>query len=238
MSQDSQHWNDILEYIKVNLGVPVNLLEIPDDELIGYLRRHVLTLFSQYVPHKAFAFITEANRINVGVTGAPQYMYKIPVPEGTYIIDIYEVMPTKEVSIVDMYGGALINAQAAMDLVISNAYIDAVRSLQTRTTWEFIPPDVLIFDKQVTSSVVIYNTPHTVLNTIRPDLYHRALKPLCLGYTKIWIAAMRSKFENLATPFGTLNLNYDKLQSEGQVTIDNAIVVLETIPPDILIEVS
>lgn len=237
MSQDAQHWNDILDYVKVNLGVPVNLLEIPDDELIGYLRRHVLTLFSQYAPHKAYAFITEENRINWG-TGSPQYMYKIPVPEGTYIIDIYEAMPTKEISIVDMYGGAIINAQAAMDLVISNSYIDAVRSLQTRATWEFIPPDVMVFDKQTTSCVVVYNTPHSVLNTIRPDLYHRAFKPLALGHTKLWIAAMRSKFENLATPFGTLNLNYDKLQTEGQTSIDNAMAVLETIPPDVLIEVS
>lgn len=236
-SQPAQHWNNVLSYVKINLGVPINLLEISDDELIINLRDHVLSLFSQYAPAKAYAFLSGANQITGG-QGSPRYMYKIPVPVGTYIIDILEAMPTKEVSIVDMYGGALINAQQAMDLVISNAYIDAVRSLQTRQTWEFLPPDVMVFDKETNACVVIYNTPHRTLDTVRPDLYHRAFKPLCLGHTKLWVASMRSKFENLSTPFGALNLNYDKLQTEGQTTIDNAIAILDTIPPDILIEVS
>lgn len=236
-SQPAQHWNNILSYIKINLGVPVNLLEIADDELILNLREHVLSSFSQYAPAKAYAFITGANQFWGGL-GSPQYMYKIPVPEGTYIIDVLEAMPTKEVSVVDMYGGAIINAQAAMDLVISNTYIDAVRSLQARNTWEFIPPNIMIFDKETTSCVVIYNTPHVTLDTIRPDLYHRAFKPMCLGHTKLWIASMRSKFEGLTTPFGALNLNYDKLQQEGQTLIDAAQAVLDTIPPDLLIEVS
>ncbi len=235
--QPAQHWNNILGYIKINLGVPINLLEIADDELIQNLRDHVLSLFSQFAPHKAYAFLTSANQITGGL-GSPQYMYKIPVPDGTYIIDVLEAMPTKEVSIVDMYGGALINAQAAMDLVISNSYIDAVRSLQTRHTWEFVPPDILVFDKETTSCVVIYNIPHVTLDTVRPDLYHRAFKPMCLGHTKLWVASMRSKYENLATPFGQINLNYDKLQTEGQSLIDNAQAILDTIPPDILIEVS
>jgi hypothetical protein len=230
-SQPGQHWNNILSYIKINL------LEISDDDLILNLREHVLSAFSQYAPAKAYAFITGANQINGGL-GSPRYMYRIPVPVGTYIIDVLEAMPTKEVSIVDMYGGALINAQSAMDLVMSNTYIDAVRSLQTRQTWEFVPPDIMVFDKDTSSCVVIYNTPHAVLNTIRPDLYHRAFKPMCLGHTKLWVASMRSKFEGLATPFGQLNLNFAELKSEGQTLIDNAQAVLDTIPPDILIEVS
>ncbi|MCK9439484.1 MAG: hypothetical protein WC188_03965 [Candidatus Caldatribacteriota bacterium] len=233
---DAQHWNDILDYVKLNLGVPINLLEINDTDLITHLRKHVLTLFSQTAPAKKFAMITSSNIINSG-SGGPRYMYKIPVPEGTYIVDILEAMPTKEVSIVDMYGGALISAQAAMDLVISNSYIDAVRSLQVRQTWEFLPPDVMIFDQEITACAVIYNTQHEVLNTIRPDLYHRCFKPMCLGYTKLWIAAMRSKFEGLATPFGALNLNFNELKTEGQQAIDSAQAILDTIPPDILIEI-
>lgn len=236
-SQPAQHWNNILSYIKINLGVPINLLEIADDELILNLREHVLSSFSQYAPAKAYAFITGANQF-YGSLGSPQYMYKIPVPEGTYIIDVIEAYPTKEVSVVDMYGGAIINAQAAMDLVISNSYIDAVRSLQTRQTWEFIAPNTMIFDKEINSCVVVYNHPHVTLDTIRPDLYHRAFKPLALGHTKLWIASMRSKFENLSTPFGALNLNFAELKAEGQTLIDNVQAILDTIPPDVLIEVS
>lgn len=232
-----QNWNDCLEYSKLLLGVPVNLLEIPDDELIGYLRNQVLTLFSQYAPFTKYAYLTDANRVS-GPAGSPIYKYKIPVEPGTYIVDVFAAYPTKDISVIDMYGGALINAQAAMDLVIANSYIDAVRSMQTRNTWEFFPPDIIVFDLETLASVVVYHVPHTVLNTIRPDLYQRCFKPLCLAFTKLWVSAMRSKFENLATPFGPLNLNYDRLASEGQTEREAIIQILETIPPDVLIEVS
>jgi len=234
---DAQHWNDVLEYIKLNVGVPINLLEIPDDELIGFLRRQVLSSFSQFAPSKVFTTISSANLIHGG-PGYPQYAYKIPVSDDTYIIDILEVMPANDTSIVDSFGSAIINASQAMDLVMANTYIDIVKSLQIRQTWEFISPNILIFDSAITVCVVVYNIPHTVLNTIRPDLYHRAFKPMCLGYTKIWLASMRSKFENLSTPFGPINLNFVELRNEGQTLIDNAQVILDTIPPDILVEVS
>ena len=234
----AQHWNDILDYVKVELGVPVNLLEITDDDLIKQLKDHVLTLFSQYSPHDQWTYLDKNNVITGLVAGSPMYAYRIPVDPGTYIVDILEAYPTKEISIIDMYGGAIINAQAAMDLVISNSYIDAVRSLTTRQTWEFVPPDVLIFDKELGACVVKYQIPHKVLTTVRPDLYHKALKPMCLGRTKMWIASMRSKFENLATPVGQLNLSFEKLQSEGKETWDTAVNILETLPPKILIDVS
>jgi len=236
MSQ-GQNWNDVLEYAKLFLGVPVNLLEIPDDELIGFLRNQVLTLFSQYSPFTKYAYLTDANRVT-GPAGSPQFAYRLPIEPGTYVVDVIEAYPTRSISIVDMYGGALINAQAAMDLVIANSYIDAVRSMQTRNTWEFVPPDTIIFDMETLASVVLYQVPHTVLNTIRPDLYQKTFKPLCLAFTKLWVSAMRSKFENLSTPFGQLNLNYDRLATEGQAERESIIQTLEAIPPKILIEVS
>lgn len=237
MAMEGQNWNNVLEYIKLFLGVPVNLLEISDDDLIGYLKRQVMPLFSQWAPAKKFTYITSANQIAM-TSGSPQFRYRIPIESGDYIVDILEALPLRDVSIVDTYGGALINAQMTMDMVIANSYIDAVRSMQVRNTWEFVPPDTIIFDQEVTACAVVYNTPHSTLDTVRPDLFHKAFKPLCLGYTKMWVASMRSKFEGLATPFGQLNLNYDRLQTEGQTSIDNATAILEAIPPDILIEVS
>lgn len=234
----AQNWNNVLDYIKSGLGAPLNLLELSDDEIIQKLRDHVLSLFSQYSPAERYSYITSANRVGATRAGSPQWLYRIPVDPGTYITDILGAYPTKEVSIVDMYGGAIINARAAMELVISNTYIDAVRSLTVRNTWQFIPPDMMLFDQEVTSSVVVYCAPHDVLNTVRPDMYHKALKPLCLANVKLWLSALRSKFEGLTTPFGQLNLNWDKLQNEGVTERDNAIAILEALPPKILIEVS
>ncbi len=235
---EGQNWNNVLEYIKLFLGVPVNLLEISDDDLIGYLKRQVLPYFSQYAPAKKYTFITDANRITPTTAGAPTYMYKIPVPPGEYIVDILEALPLRDTTVLDAYTRSLINANSAMDLVMLNTFVDAIKSVQVRNTWEFIPPDIIVFDQEIKACVITYNTPHATLDTIRPDLYHKAFKPLCLGYTKLWIASMRSKFESLATPFGQINLNYDRLLSEGQQHVEAATNILETIPPDILIEIS
>ena len=32
-----QNWNNIISHIKYNLGVPYNLLELSDDDIINYL---------------------------------------------------------------------------------------------------------------------------------------------------------------------------------------------------------
>jgi hypothetical protein len=237
MATYAQNWNNVLSYIKIQLGVPTNMLEFPDDELIEHLQEHVLSLFSQYSAARGYSIIRGDNKI-IGGPGSPQFMYRIPVPKDTYIIDILEALPTKEETIVDMVGGAIIDVGSAMNMVISNVYIDAVRSMQVRNTWEFLPPDILMFDKEVSACVVIYKTNHNMLNTIKPDVYHKAFKPLCLANTKLWVAAQRSKFENLSTPFGQINLNYDVLKTEGQTERDNAMQILESLPPEILIDVS
>lgn len=235
---EGQNWNNVLEYIKLFLGVPVNLLEIPDDDLISYLKGQVLPLFSQYSPAVKTTTITPNNKIFIG-NGGSNSAYKIPISDGEYIVDILDSYHTKDSEVVDVYGGSLINAAHAQDVVIANSYIDAVRSLRVRNTWEFFPPDIIVYDLEIEqSAILIYNTPHTILNTIRPDLYHKALKPLCLAFTKLWVAAMRSKFEGLTTPFGALNLNYDRLQTEGETLRNETIQILEQIPPDILIHVA
>ena len=62
-------------------------------------------------------------------------------------------------------------------------------------------------------------------------------KKLCLANVKIWLAAMRSKFENLTTPFGTISLNYEVLKQEGNQEKEEVMQLLNMIPPDFLIHV-
>ena len=53
----------------------------------------------------------------------------------------------------------------------------------------------------------------------------------------IWLAAIRSKYENVSTQFGPLNLNWQKLQDEGRQYLEEANQFLASIPPDKIIEV-
>lgn len=240
----SQSWNNILSYIKLGLGAPLNLLEFSDEELIQNLKEHVLPFFSQYSPAKKYVLISDANRI-YGGSGQPQYMYKIPKPIDEPIIDLLDVYFAPYGLLSEEYGMYPFNHQGAIDMVIANSYIDAIRSIGVRQTWEFVPPNILILDLGLedysmssgSTCVVFYATIHKDLTTIEPDFYTLAFKKLCLGQTMLWLAALRSKYENLATPFGQIPVNWQMLQDNGQRLLDEANQFLSSIPPDKLIEI-
>lgn len=40
----------------------------------------------------------------------------------------------------------------AVDQVVANSYVDAIRSISVRQTWEFVPPDTLILDLSLAES--------------------------------------------------------------------------------------
>ena len=230
----AQHWNDIIEYIKINLGAEINMIELSDDEMIRYLKNQVLSYFSQYSPHKKYLLVTAACQLPFKV-GQPQYRYKLPVPEDEYIIDILEVSLDDQETILDTFS---FDYFGCLDTVQANSFIDAIRSIHVRNTWEFLPPDILQFDQEIKACVVEYNVEHDVLTTVKPDVYHIIFKPLCLANVKLWIASMRSKYEGLQTPFGNINLNWQQLQQEGLQEKEKAEQMLLSLPPDKLIEIS
>ncbi len=67
--------------------------------------------------------------------------------------------------------------------------------------------------------------------------YNLAFKKMCLGSVENWLAALRSKYESVSTPFGQLNLNWQSLQQSAQQHLEEANQFLASIPPDKLIEV-
>lgn len=40
----------------------------------------------------------------------------------------------------------------AVDQVVANSYVDAIRSISVRQTWEFLPPDTLVLDLSLAES--------------------------------------------------------------------------------------
>jgi tetratricopeptide (TPR) repeat protein len=72
---------------------------------------------------------------------------------------------------------------------------------------------------------------------INPDYYNILFKPLCLGHTMKWLAALRSKYEGLATPIGELRINWQQLEQNGDRIIQETTVKLEEILPDHFLEI-
>ena len=54
---------------------------------------------------------------------------------------------------------------------------------------------------------------------------------MCLGQMMIYISALRSKYENLTTPFGGINLNFQSLYDQGTRIIEECNSFLSTIFP-------
>jgi hypothetical protein len=231
-----QTWNDILKYIKLNLGAPLNKLEMSDDEIVNNLREQVLPFFSQYAPAKEFKIITNDNILS-GDRGAPLYRYRIPLSPEEYIVDVLNVYFTRNTSMIDTLTSIMSSTEEVLDTIIYNSYSDLVKSMQPVNTWEFLPPDILIFDFEVSYGVLEYNTVHNDLSTIDPDKYHLMFKKLCLAQMKTWIASMRSKFQSLTTPFGPIDLNWESLKQEGMQEREEVLQLLNMIPPDYLIHV-
>lgn len=239
-SRYAQTWTSILKYLKRELGTGVTLLELSDDEIVEGLEEDVLALFSQYSPHRKHSWVSTGNQVPHNHAGDPRWLYTIPIDEGDTIIDIFEAMPNATSTYLDELGQDTVDLSSAdnmINVVISNAYNDAAYSLGTRNTWRFHPPQMIEFDKEITRAAIIYNVPHSSPKTVRPDMYNTTFKPLCLGTVQRWLVAKRAKFENVATPFGQINLNWQKLETDSQTHIQDAMQKLELMPPDKLIEV-
>ena len=93
LARPGQNWNNVLSYIKLNLGAPLNLIEMSDDEIVENLKEHTLQTFSQYCPLKKWVYIGPEHAVNTtGTPGKPQYVFKIPKPDDEPIVDILEVI--------------------------------------------------------------------------------------------------------------------------------------------------
>ncbi len=251
-----QTWSNMLNYIKRNMGAKLNLLEMDDDEIIEGIKEDVIPLFSQYSSCKKYCIVRENNR-HPFVTGSgnTQWSYELPIDVNEYIIDVFDVyistgslddpfyntkysagnmagsLTNYGRGSMDIYGGGMI------DRVIDNEFLTALSYLSRKNTWEFFPPKTINFDSEINTAVVVYETSHSNLNTINPDMYNIIFKPLCLGHVMRWIMVLRSKYENLATPMGEIRINWQKLEADSERLISEAKEKLENILPDNFIEI-
>lgn len=247
-----QSWNNILNYIKRQLGGKLNLIEMSDEEILEGIREDVMPFFSQYVPLKKGTSITEENRVGKSDRSLNRWTYNLPVAEDVYIIDIFEVYSSPRgdtmtdpyygtkysksnvAGSIGYYGRGDVNMPGGgmIDMVISNQFLDMIDSLSMKNTWEFRPPRLLVFDASITHALVVYNTIHDDPKTVDPSLYNIIFKPLCLATVIEWIVALRSKYQQLSTQMGEIQLNFQELQQKGERLKQEAIEKLNQIPPD------
>lgn len=229
-----QNWNNIISYIKYNLGVPYNLLEITDDEIIDFLKNQVLPEFSQYAPHKLWLPISKVDEINSPVNFNSN-SYKLNIPDDIYVLAVENVY----LNTISPFTGNLNNPAMfvnPIDIVLSNAYATLSASLQPIQNFEYFPPRTLCFSLLIGEGVIAeINVIHDKLETISPDLYNSIFKKMCASAVFKYVARIRSKFSTITTPFGELNMNIADLQSQAQTWDTEIQASFDNIPPNQLL---
>ncbi len=239
MAMVIQNWNNIIQYIKLNLG-QANLLEFSDNEIINILKEHTLPEFSVYISRKHWVLLTPSDQISSENT-LDIDTYKIPLPEGYQVISVDRAYTNQSNpgAIEDTDLNRYMYYQTnPMDIVINNTLSTMLNSLDTVQYYELLLPDTIVFGKSLNGAGVILELSvyHDKLDTIPRDAYHKLFKPMALKNIIEYIIANRSKFTNLSSPFGEINLNMDILINKLTVLEAQVNDFINFNPPDILID--
>jgi len=243
-----QNWNTLLRYIKRNLGVPLNLIELTDDDIIDIVKEDVIPPLSQYVGNPVW-FRLGVQNIKPGTYQSENFNYSetyiLPAKENNIILTKVIECYWPQYASVDLsgMGYGLIDGIASTtlmdprDAVMANTYYDMSRMFSAIPTFTFNPPYELLIDMSLQGKDMIVEAAaiHSDLSTIPSDIYYEIFKPSCLAEVMNTIANMRKKYRSLTTPFGAIELNWEELQNRADTIKTTIQEKLESLPPDVLL---
>lgn len=206
--------SEVLEYVKDNLGFPFMHLELEDDKIIDYIKKHTRKTFSYYVPQKVMTSVNTSSESNK-VSGRANEYY-ITEPNGLEILNVVDIYTTSG----DLYmfghpplGVFSFGELKEWALSVSNAMTTKMFS-SFDYTFEFKHPNILRISP-VTSGLgwvaVEYERMQPEdLSGIPNDLQFD-FKNLALADIMIVIGRIRKRYGggSLRTPFGEIPLESD-----------------------------
>lgn len=235
-------FNEILDYIKINLSLPSGYIEFDDEEIKNYLVKNTLKEFSIYYPDfNRFSIITD--NINYKVPGKKNW-YLIKDPEDLEIIAIRKYyIPLNSVFFaghpIQGVFGSVMNAKEYALSVFNFATI--FPHSPYFPIFKFYPPNNIEVQSDSVPEyfTVEYERVHPPDLRRMPTTLHQVFKELCLADIMILIGNKRSLYGDgkLTTPFGEIPLSGDNLLSKGtelkSKTIDR---LIEDAKPSVIID--
>lgn len=237
----TQTWNLLIDFIKMRLGSPINQIELSDDDIQTYLVNHLMPEISQFISDKKWVYISSDNLQTNADEPILNRAYTIPLDE-----DNVEIVEVRNIYWnLDWGVGMTANSVVPINPIeyaMMNEMIDIAKYMMPVDTYEFKRPSTIIFDDSLaldTSGTVIaeLRITHEDLSTIPSDVYHEIVKPMALGQVMLLISSLRSKYENLTTPFGQINLNWQDLQQRGETLLQQVADKLDMMPPDTFLHI-
>ena len=205
-----QNWNNVLQFVKTNLGAKTSSLEFTDDEFIHYFQNESLSYFSQIIPHNTWCVINSSNKY-YEKNMYSENVYKLPENDFE-IIDINEIHTTT----INTFRLNTFFFSDPLDSVIRSIRYDIREHILPVNDFHFIKPDLIRFSQELMDQWVVIelNVEHANLHTIPSDMYHKLFKPMCLKNACEMLLNSRNKFTDLTTPFGNIELNINQLESK------------------------
>ena len=224
-------WDNLISYIKLELGADINKLEFSDTRMMEIIREHSLMELSQILPQQEFVKMSNKNLVSRSI----HRRYKIPTK--SHVIDINEIFVDSSY-VYQQTADTAPTELEALDLFQSNNYqFDLGRSLSSVTTFKLIAPNhVDILTNQANSDainngfILELNIKHTDVSTVPMDLYSD-FRDLALGDIMTFLGRLRTKYQGLNTPYGVVNTRGDEMVQEGKELRRNALERLRYTPP-------
>jgi len=223
-----QSWDNIISYIRTELGADAMDLEISDQKMVELIQAHVMPEFSNYDPLVKYYKMYTGNIISQFTN----FDYKI-----MGINNIIEQANYVDYS--QMFSQAI--AGDITDFLTRQNYLDMASLAKADNTWKFLPPDKIQMVRAGYSYlseefIVVLNVAHNDPSSISPGIYD-SFRDLATAYIMNAIGKIRKKYNNFTTPFGQIQLNADELVSDAKELRQRTIEELKRTPPDVYIHV-
>ena len=225
-------WDNLIQYIKLNLGADNQSFEFDDEKILEIIKEHTMAEFSRYSPNERYFKLTSDDLIS----SHPSFMYQFK--NTGKILKVQEVIPTGNMTAVDQIQIQSQNLGGDItDYLMSVNMLHMSQIAQAPSTWSFRAPDKLIVQRSdanlnyTRGFIVKLAIAHTDPTTIDPDGYE-FLRDLALADIMIFIGRLRSKFKDLSTPYGQIMNNSDELLQEGKQLRQETIELLRNRPPE------
>lgn len=235
--------NELFRFVKRRIGLPHVEFEKTDDELREILQDSVLPVFNRYLPPRGNMYLdVQDDSIK---TDKPNEFW-LKEPNNYKIITVQKVLP--KYSDLFMHGYPMDIAFRQFEdipgwaLGVTKAETAYTHSPMNMSFQFLTPSKIRITPVQQAEALegytVTYQHEHDLdLSTVAYE-YETFMLDLFLANVKLEIGAIRKKYQELTTPFGTIPVNGDDLISQGTEE-KNAILDLfkEQSLPNVIVKV-
>jgi len=206
----------VLNYIKTKLALPYLPLELSDDDILNIVRYITIPFFSKYIPD---VYELSIDSSDDKYKTNKDNEFKILDPDGLPILNVLECIFDQ--SAMTMSGEPIMGLMGGdwNSLIKYVSDVEKGRSISKysamRYTIEFKAPNIIrIMPKPSGKFIVRYEREHKHDFSTIPTEFKTHFLDLAYADVANQVSKIRQHFREIQTPFGTVELNTDKLDEE------------------------